>query len=117
MARSLASVTVSEINRKPRPRSFLVVAASIAFAKSGGAILRKHADLRDVTNIGTHLRAQDQPDQRSRAALEHAERRLRIERPAAGETHNIIEEAQGPGQRPVLIVDLGIDMSAIGGGD
>ena len=37
--------------------------------------------------------------------------------PHPGKAHNVIQKTQRAGERPVLIVDLGIDVAAIGGGD
>src|SRR5216683_2665521 len=84
-------------------------------AEPGGAVFREHADLRDVADIGAHLRAEDESDQRAGAALEDDEGCLRIEGAAPGEAHDVVQKAQRAGKRPVLVVDLGINVSAVGG--
>src|SRR5271170_4196896 len=50
------------------------------FAQPGRTVFREHAHLRNVANIGTHLRAENQSDQRPRAAFDYDERRLRVKR-------------------------------------
>ena len=93
MARSFASVTVSEMKRNPRSRRFLVEAASMSFAKPGGAVFGEHAHLSDVPNVGTHPRTEDQADQRLIAALENHKGCLGIESAASGEAHDVVQES------------------------
>ena len=40
-----------------------------------------------------------------------------IEGAASGEAHDVVEKTQRPGEGAVLIVDLGIDVAAVGGGN
>ena len=82
-------------------------------AKSCRPVFRQYAHLRDVANIGAHLRAQDQADQRARAALEDDERSVRVEHAASRKAHDVVQEAQRTAERAVLVVDLGIDVPAI----
>src|ERR1700687_3212706 len=88
-----------------------------SFAEAGRAVFGEHAHLSDVPNVGTHPRAEDQADQGLVAALEDHEGCLGIESAASGEAHYVVEKAQRAGEGAVLIVDLGIDMAAVGGGD
>ena len=67
-----------------------------------------------MSNIVAHPGTQDQPDQASRPLVHGYERTLGIERSAARKTHNIVQKTQRPAQSAVLIVDLGIDVAAIG---
>src|ERR1039458_4312089 len=45
------------------------------------------------------------------------ERRFRVEDATAGKSHNVIQEAVGTGVGAVLVVNLGVDVGAIRGGD
>src|SRR5260370_21357593 len=88
-----------------------------SFAEAGRAVCGEHAHLSDVPNVGTYPRAEDQADQRLAAALEDHEGCLGVESAASGEAHDVVEKAQRAGEGAVLIVDLGIVMAALGGGD
>jgi hypothetical protein len=70
-----------------------------------------------VADIGADLRAEDDADERAGAAIEDDEGGAGIEGAAAGEADDVIEEAERAGEGAVLIVDFGVDVAAIGGGD
>jgi len=68
-----------------------------------------------MSNIGPDQRAQDESDERT--PLKNGERCLRIKRAASRKPHNVVQKAQRAGERAVLVVDLGIDVPAVGGSD
>lgn len=86
-------------------------------SKSRGSILGQDADLRDVADIGAHLRTENQANKRPRTALKNYERCLRIKCAAPRKAHNVVQKTQRAAQRAVLIIDVGIDVPAIGGRD
>src|SRR5271163_4610198 len=86
-------------------------------AEASGAVFGEHADLRDVANIGAHQRAENEADERARAALDNNEGCPGIKSAASRKAHDVVEKAQRAGKGAVLIVDLGIDVAAVGGSD
>jgi hypothetical protein len=69
-----------------------------------------------MTNVTTNAGAEDEADHGSSLFLGGNEGSWSIEKAASGEAHDVVEKTQRSLGRTVLIVDLGIDMSAIAGG-
>jgi hypothetical protein len=59
-------------------------------------------------------RAQEHSDQRSAALVAEYPGGFGIEDAAAGEADDVVEEAQGPVEGAVLVVDAGVDVSDVG---
>jgi len=86
-------------------------------ANAGIAVFGKGADLGDVSDIGADARAEQDSDAGVGGTVESDERGGWIEDSAAGKANDVVQKAQGAGDGAVLVVDVAIDVSAIGGGD
>ncbi len=73
----------------------------------------QHTYLSHVPNVVAHARAQNDPRERVRFPIDRDERRFRIKRPAAGKANDIIQKTQRAAECAVLVVDFGIDVTAV----
>src|SRR5213082_898163 len=74
---------------------------------------RRNAKLRHVPDLITHETHQHQPRHPPRLPVEGHKRRRLEKRPAAGELDDVVNEPARAGYRPVLVVDLAIDMAVV----
>jgi hypothetical protein len=82
-------------------------------ANAVAAIFREGADLRDVSYVVTHAGTEQDSDASVSRAVEGYERRGGVEDSAAGEAHDVVEEAERAGDGAVLVVDVAVNVSAV----
>src|SRR5262245_37390919 len=70
-----------------------------------------------MPNIVADPRAKDESDHAAAALVNRHEGRFRIERAAARKSNDVTQKTQRAAKRPVLVVDVSIDMPAVCGAD
>src|ERR1700757_2049929 len=80
------------------------------------AVLR-HAELSDVRDVLTYPRTEQHTHHLMASGAHQYAGSLCIEQSAAGETDDVVQKAQRPGDGAVLVVDVAIQMALVSGGD
>src|SRR5208337_3854753 len=85
-----------------------IAVAQQVFADAVAAIFRQGAELGDVSNVIADARAEEDSDAGLGGAMHGDERSGGIEDSAAGEAHDVVQEAQRSGDGAVLVVNIAI---------
>ena len=86
-------------------------------SEAEAAEFRGDAELRDVTDVGAHSRAEKQALNEAAAFVTEHPRIGRVEDAAAGEADDVVQEAQRALDGGVLVVDLAVDVAEVGAVD
>lgn len=81
------------------------------------AVFRRDADLGDVANVVAHPGAEQESDKLASAVLHQCEGGFGIEVATAGKPHNVMQKPLRTACGAVLLVDVAVEVSLIGGRD